>query len=184
MCVTSLVYYSSSDYYSYLLENMVHFVIDRSHVAEICSYRTHISTVIHIVRLSMCRDSAAQDDSQLPLMALWSYYLCLAPMVRKVRILFRTLTCFLSLPTTSLSGLIRISVFDFLQIPCRCSMICSGCNAATWTHVARARLDLCTCSGDGLLGTQYEKPAEHDPHLHLIAYPAQESSASHTVISL
>jgi hypothetical protein len=48
--------------------------------------------------------------------------------------------------------------------------------------VARSCLCHCTCSGDGLLGTQHEKPAEHDQHLHLIAYPAQESTVSHTAI--
>jgi hypothetical protein len=72
-------------------------------------------------------------------------------------------------PTTSFSGMIRISVFDMLQIPCGCSKICSWCNAANCTSVARAGLYLCTCKGDGLLGTQYVKRAEHDPHLHLIA---------------
>jgi hypothetical protein len=163
---------------------MIHYVIDWSHVAEICSYRTHISRVIHSVRLAMCRDSAAQDDNQLPLKVLSSCYLCLASLARKVRIRFRTLTSFLLLPTTSFSGLIRIPVFDMLHIPCGCSQICSGCKAATCTHVARARLYLCTCSGDGLLGSQYEKPAEHNPHLHLTAYPAQESSVSHSAISL
>jgi len=71
--------------------------------------------------------------------------------------------------TTSFSGLIRISVFDISQIPCGFSQICGGSNAATCTPVAAAGPYLCTCSENGLFGTQYAKAAEHDPYLHLIA---------------
>ena len=94
---------------------MAHSVIDGSHVAEICSYKTHTSTVIHIVRLVICRDSAAQDDSPLPLTVLTSCYLCLASLIWKFRKRFRTLTCFSLLPTTSFIGLIRISVLNIFQ---------------------------------------------------------------------
>ena len=83
---------------------MVHYVIDGSHVAEICRYRTHTSTVIHTVRLAICRDSAAQDDSNLPLMVLSSCYLCLASLVRKVRIRLRTWKCFHCFQLRPLAG--------------------------------------------------------------------------------
>ena len=184
MSVISLLFYSSSDHYS--LENMAHSVIEGSRVAEICSYKTHTSTVIHTVRLAMCRDSAAQDESPLPLTVLTSCYLCPSSLITKFRKRFHTLTGFSLLPTTSFIGLIRIRAFDILQIPCGCSQICSGCSAATCIPVARALLYLCTCSRDGLLATQYEKPAEHDPHLHtrMIAETVKESCVSHTVISL
>jgi len=175
MRVTSLLYsyYSSSD--QYLLENMALYVNDWSHVAEICSYRTHTLTVIHTVRPAICSDIAAQEDSPLPLMVLSSCYLCLASLFWKFRIRLRRLTWFSLFPTMSFSGLIRISINDTLQIPCWCSQLCNGSNAATRTPMARVRLYLCTCSGDGIFGTQYEKSAEHDPHLHFIVIPPRKA---------
>jgi len=92
MCVNSLLHYCSSDHI--LLEDVVHYVIDGSHVAVICSYRTRASKVIRTVRLAMSRDSAAQDDSRVPLMVLPPCYLCPACLVRKVRIRLHTWNCF------------------------------------------------------------------------------------------
>ena len=113
MCGTSLLYYSWSDHN--LLENIAHCVIDGCHVAAICSYKTHTSMEIRTARLVMCRDSAAQDDSPLPLTVLSSCYLCPSSFIRKFRKRFRSLTCFSLLPTTSFIGLIRISVLNIFQ---------------------------------------------------------------------
>ena len=88
ICASIQFNYSSSGHN--LLEDVVYYVIDGSHVAEICSYRTHASTVILTVRFAMCRDSAVQDDNRVPLLVLSSCYLCLASLVRKVRIRLRT----------------------------------------------------------------------------------------------
>jgi hypothetical protein len=91
MCVNYLLHYYSSGHN--FVEDLVHYVIDGNHVAEICSYRTHASTVIRTVRLAMCRDSAAQDDSRVPLVVL-CLCLCFISLVRKVRIWLRTWNCF------------------------------------------------------------------------------------------
>ena len=115
MCVTSLLYYSSSD--QYLLENMALYVTDWSHVAEICSYRTQISTVIHTLRFAICRDSAAQDDSLLPLMGRSSCYLSLASLFWNVRIRLRRLTsfhCFQQRPLTGWSEIQSLIFRKFL----------------------------------------------------------------------
>ena len=155
---------------------MVHYVIDGSHVAEICSYRTHTSTVIHTVRLAICRDSAAQDDNHLPLMVLSSCYLCLATLVRKVRIRLRTLTCFSFFLTTSFRGMIKTSVFDFCKFLVDVTRFVMG----AMQPLAPPRLRP-VCSS-ARVREMDEKPAEHDPHLHLIAQTVQENSVSHTAI--
>ena len=116
--------YSLSDHY--FLENMEYYVIDCSRVAEISSYRNHISTVIHIVKLAICRVSAAQDDVRVPLVVLSSCYLWFPFLFWKVIKRLHKLTCFSLLPTKSFVGLTRFSVFDILQIVCGCNRFVVG----------------------------------------------------------